>query len=206
MNADTGGTVWAADKRAMAKDFFVPLENYLNHNLPSATDVKESVQERRREYEKTGNAKLLDYEPRFIKTHVVPLVHRFLSEEFHLDNEFAKGDESTKQAAKQAVLAEGFNSKEFPWLKDCCCDTPASAQIYPWKKTLLTTLKTARKDWWSDGKVLSNSCPDLAVRLPGGPNVVFEGKLFRSGGSDAAKSAIVAGVYECFFTVPYLLC
>ncbi len=205
MDVGSSCKVWPLDKQGMAQDFFLPMENYLNEKLPSAADVYESVLQRRREYKKTGNAKLLDYEPRFIKTHVVPLVHKFLS--LSLGDGTATGDETARNAAKQAVLAEGFNSTHFPWLKDCSCGTPASAQIYPWKKNLISTLKTARNDWWGKGKVLSNSCPDLAVRLPGGPSVVFEGKLFCSGGTDAAKSAIVAGIYECFFyrALPTLL-
>ena len=184
---NTGDGSSAADKRAAAKDFFKRLENYLNTNLPTVTTVNEDALQRKKEYLLTKNAKLLDFEPRFFKNHVVCAVTEFLTSksEYGLDRPVA---------AIQAVLAEGWAD-----LRNCASGTPASRQIYPYKKTLAATLKTARKDWWGTGKVLSNSCPDLAVRLPDGPSMVFEGKLFRSGGPDAAKSAIVAGIYECFF-------
>jgi hypothetical protein len=135
------------------------------------------------ECKRTGKTGAEAYEGPFFKNHVVPAVHRFL---------MAGG--LSHEAATQALLAEGYLD-----LKDFASGTPASGEIYPYKKTLAATLKSARKDWWGNGKVLSNSCPDLAVRLPGGPSVVFEGKLFRTGGPDAAKSAIVTGLYECFF-------
>ena len=100
----------------------------------------------------------------------------------------------TREAAIEALLAEGYAN-----LKQYAAGTPASKAIYPYKKTLATTLDTARRDWWGTRKVLSNSCPDLALRAPCDFSVVFEGKLFRLGGLDAAKSAIVHGIYECFF-------
>jgi hypothetical protein len=174
----------AVDKRATAKDFFKRLEKYLNTQLPTIAAVNEDASRRKKEYLLTKDAKLLDFEPRFFKQQVVPCVHKFLTDEYGL----------TPKDAIQALLAEGWAD-----LRKFASGTPASKPIYPYKKTLAATLKTARKDWWGTGKVLSNSCPDLAVRLPGGLTAVFEGKLFRAGGPDAAKSAIVAGIYECFF-------
>ena len=166
-----------------AKKFFIRLENYLNTTLPHASTVNEEIAAGRDEYRRTHKGSALDFEARFFKRHVVPTVHKFLLQDGH--------DSST---AKQSLLAEGYLE-----LTDYASGTPASKQIYPYKKTLAATLKNAREQWWGEGKVLSESCPDLALRLPSGLNVVFEGKFFRTGGAEAAKSAIVAGIHECFF-------
>jgi hypothetical protein len=183
MNAFASGASDVLVKRTAAEEFFKRLESYLNENLPSTDAVNEEIVHAKSEYQQAGKASAQAYEGPFFKKHIVPTVHKFLI-----------ADGLSRDAAIQALLAEGHLD-----LKEFVSGTPASRQIYPYKKTLATTLKTARKDWWGTGKVLSNSCPDLAVRLPGGPSIVFEGKLFRSGGPDAAKSAIVAGLYECFF-------
>jgi hypothetical protein len=149
-----------------AKKFFIRLENYLN-NLPDASIVNEEIAAGRDEYRRTRKGSALDFEARFFKRHVVPSVHKFLVQDGHDSN-----------AAKQALLAEGYLG-----LTEYACDTPASKKIYPYKKTLVAALKNAREDWWGTGKVLSESCPDLALRLPSGLNIVFEGKLFRTGGT-----------------------
>jgi len=183
MSAPTPGVPALLDKRTAVEEFFKRLQSYLNKNLPSIDAVNEEIVQAKSDFQQTGKASAQAYEGPFFKKHVVPTVHKFLV-----------ADGLNRDAAIQALLAEGHLD-----LREFASGTPASRQIYPYKKTLATTLKTARKDWWGTGKVLSNSCPDLAVRLPGGPSIVFEGKLFRSGGPDAAKSAIVAGLYECFF-------
>lgn len=184
MDANTSAAQGAPVQRTAAEDFFKRLESYLNknQNLPSIDAVNEEILHAKSDLQRTGKSAQF-YEGPFFKKHVVPAVHKFLM-----------ADGLSREAAIQALLAEGYLD-----LKDFASDTPASREIYPYKKTLAATLKSARKDWWGPGKVLSNTCPDLALRLPSGLNVVFEGKLFRSGGLDAAKSAIVAGIYECFF-------
>jgi len=60
------------------------------------------------------------------------------------------------------------------------------------------------KEWWEKGRGLYPSCPDFALLSP--HRIVFEGKLFREGGDEKAKSEIVHGVYECVFIVASLLC
>lgn len=44
---------------------------------------------------------------------------------------------------------------------------------------------------------VGQSFPDLALRAP--YKIVFEGKYFRKGGVQAAKTEIVKGIYQCFF-------
>ena len=137
----------AVDKRATAKDFFKRLEKYLNTQLPTIAAVNEDASRRKKEYLLTKDAKLLDFEPRFFKQQAVPCVHKFLTDEYGL----------TPKDAIQALLAEGWAD-----LRKFASGTPASKPIYPYKKTLAATLKTARKDWWGTGKVLSNSEPDAS--------------------------------------------
>jgi hypothetical protein len=191
MNAVTSAAPDALAKRTQAKEFLKRLGNYLDEKLPSVDSVNEEILRVKAECKRAGKTGAEAYEGPFFKKYVVPTVHEFLIT-----------DGLSRETATKALLAEGYLG-----LKDFASGTPASRGIYPYKKTLATTLKTARKDWWGNGKVLSNACPDLAVRLPGGPSIIFEGKLFRSGGNDAAKSAIVTGVYECFFyrALPTLL-
>ena len=171
-------------EKADAKKFFIRLENYLNTNLPDTSSVNEEIAAGKDEYRRTHKGSALDFEARFFKRHVVPRVHKFLIQ-----------DGLDSATAKQSLLAEGYLG-----LTDYASGTPASKKIYPYKKTLAATLKNAREKWWGEEEeVLSESCPDLALRLPSGLNIVFEGKVFRTGGAEAAKSAIVAGIHECFF-------
>lgn len=175
----------SSGKRAQAEGFFKALKDYLSEELPSVNAVNQEISQAKKRFEQTGEEGARAYEGPFFKMHVVPAVHKFLT----------RGPNSlASEAAKQALLAEGHVE-----LKAYASGTPASPPIYPYKKTLAGTLKTARKDWWGSGKVLSSSCPDLALRLPSGLSIVFEGKLFRSDSAAAAKSAIVDGIYECFF-------
>lgn len=48
-------------------------------------------------------------------------------------------------------------------------------------------------------QVVSQSCPDLALRSPCPHKIVFEGKYFREGGLKAARSSLVRDIYQCFF-------
>lgn len=180
------------DKRAKAKTFFQRLETHLNSELPNRKMVEAEIAKTKENAKLSG--KEIGFEPLFFKKYVVPKVSELLTE--HLSDAYSTSVGTREATARGALLAEGYAD---PDLKKIVCGTPASTQIYPYKKTLAATLKDARKDWWGTGKVLSNSCPDLSVLLPEGPSIVFEGKLFKSGGLEAAKSAIVAGLYECFF-------
>ena len=54
--------------------------------------------------------------------------------------------------------------------------------------------------WWdktAKRSCVSQSCPDLALRSP--HKIVFEAKYFNDGGVEAAKTALVTGIYQSFY-------
>ncbi len=173
----------SATGRQRAREFLLRLEKHLERGLPEASNVVEGILKTQREARQRGKTGSEAYEGPFFKSHVIPAVHSFL---------IAEG--LTRDEAIKALLAEGYLD-----LLGYASGTPASKRLYPFKKSIAATLKDARKAWWEDGKVLFNSCPDLALRSPCEHSVVFEGKLFRSDSLEVAKSAIVAGIFESFF-------
>jgi hypothetical protein len=130
-----------------------------------------------------SDAERYNLEGTFFKKQILPNIHSFLC---------AQGLRSDR--AKESLLAEGYQD---PFLKEFVSGTPASKPRYPFKKGILRALNGAKKEWWEKGKGLHASCPDAALGIP--YNVVFEGKLFRQRTLEAAKSAIVNGVYEYIF-------
>ena len=130
-----------------------------------------------------ATARVFKDEVNFLKLGVVPSVHSFL-----IKNRY------TVAEAKGALLAEGYKDKR---LLRLVSGTPASKGVYPFKKGISRALKTARIEWWKEGKGQYASCPDFALCLP--HRIVFEGKLFRNGESQTAKTQLVEGVFECSF-------
>ncbi len=183
MNALDSATPCSPDRRRRARAFLQRLEGHLDENLPKVAAVREELLKARSEAKQGGKTGTEAYEGPFFKKYVIPAVHDFLMAEGLSD-----------EKAREALLAEGYLD-----LKKYASGTPASKRTYPYKKSMAATLKDARKDWWGDGEVLFNSCPDLALRAPCEYRVVFEGKLFRSDSLEVAKSAIVAGIHESFF-------
>jgi hypothetical protein len=132
----------------------------------------------------SATARTYKLEGPFLKEQVVPKVHGFLT---------AKGYSADR--AQEMLLAEGCETAE---LKGLVSGTPASKPRYPFKKGIAQALRAAKHDWWEEKKGLYASCPDFALRSP--HKIVFEGKLFREGGSpEGAKSCLVHGIYECTF-------
>jgi len=73
------------------------------------------------------------------------------------------------------------------------------------KKSVENATKIAQLWWNLNGKSPVVPCyPDFAFTSPF-PKIVFEAKLFRSGGPDAAKTELVRGIYQCVFyrSLPY---
>src|ERR1700683_4421474 len=147
--------------------FMDRLETFLNETVPSHRAVA-------KEFVSTNEIAGQSYEPRFFKKYIVPNVYRFLTDGEH----YEPGN------ARKALLAEGFADKV---LHDLASDTPASRLRYPYKKSIVATLRTAKTDWWATPPRLSHSCPDLALRSPCEHRIVFEGKLFRNGSIAMAK-------------------
>jgi|SRR5580704_144328 hypothetical protein len=175
--SEKGASTSSVFGRACA--FMDRLETFLNGTVPSHGAVAD-------EFVSTNKRTDQSYEPRFFKKYIVPSVYRFLTDSEH----YEPGN------ARKAVLAEGFADKV---LHDFSSDTPASKLCYPYKKSIVATLRTAKTDWWATTPRLSQSCPDLALRSPCEHRIVFEGKLFRTGSVEMGRSAIVNGIFESFF-------
>src|SRR5260370_25067842 len=170
----------SATGRQRAREFLLRLEKHLERGLPEASNVVEGILKTQREARQRGKTGSEAYEGPFFKSHVIPAVHSFL---------IAEG--LTRDEAIKSLLAEGYLD-----LLGYASGTPASKRLYPFKKSIAATLKDARKACWEDGKVLFNSCPDLALRSPCEHSVVFEGMLFRSDSLEVAKSAIVTAIFD----------
>ncbi len=131
----------------------------------------------------SSRARTYKLEGPFLKDQVVPKVHSFLKEKGYLPEE-----------AREALRAEGYDTAE---LKQLVSGTPASKPKYPFKKGIAEALRGAKKDWWQKGKGLYACCPDFAIHSP--HKIVFEGKFFREGSIETAKSCLARGIYECTF-------
>jgi hypothetical protein len=152
------------------------LEQHLGKNInPSA--VRQFVNE----------AKGSNYEFDFVNRFMLPSVSEYLRQSL------------TPEEAVEALLAE---SKDAKTKKRLTSGTPAGAKVHPFTKVLGVSAKGLVEMWWGTGKnksnPLSRSCPDWAFRPPCKHKVVFECKLFRKGGMDAAKSELVRSIYQCF--------
>jgi len=176
-----------------AHAFLKRLEEFLSAKFPSHSAISEEFESFPGRPNGLSGGKAESYEGPFFKKYVVPNVHKFL---------ITKEEKLDPDKAKKALLAEGFVD-----LPDFASDTPASKERYPYKKNIVATLRNARNDWWENKASLSNSCPDLALRSPCEHRIVFEGKLFRNGGVEKAKTVLVNGIFEAFFYrgVPTLL-
>jgi hypothetical protein len=131
----------------------------------------------------------LEYEGLFLDEFVLPKISAYL-----------RANGLTETEACKAFLAESTKAR----LDKIACDTPASQNKHLFGKEFGTVASTIQS-WWPVEKpkkkpkpAVSQSCPDFALRTPC-PGIVFEAKLFRAGGSEAAKRALVTGIYQCFF-------
>jgi hypothetical protein len=170
------------DRKAAIK-FFEGLKEHLNKKIPPQA-VMQWIQE------KKGSApkgKDVQYEGLFIDKFVLPAIPEYLSEAL------GRSDEGILEA----FLAESELARE----QKLTSDSPRSANKYLFTKVLAANSKGLVKSWWGDSKKepISQSCPDWAFRAPCPHPVIFEGKLFRKGGIDAARSALVSGIYQCFY-------
>jgi len=125
------------------------------------------------------------YEFNFVDAFMLPSISEYLRQTL------------SKEDAVKAFLAESVDAKK----KGLTSGTPASANRHLFTKMLGVSAKTLVGMWWGPGKEnpLAQSCPDWAFRKPCQRTVVFECKLFRKGGMDAAKTELVKSIYQCFY-------
>lgn len=105
------------------------------------------------------------------------------------------------QDARISMLSESY--KSHPTMASA---SPASLLKHPFTKTLGTSAAAISQRWWDktgQKSCISQSCPDLALRRP--HKIVFEAKYFRDGGVEAARTALVTGIYQSFYylALPY---
>jgi hypothetical protein len=159
--------------REGAWKFLKGLEQHLGKNINHSL-VVQSVQGSK------GN-----YESDLVNAFILPKISEYLQQTL------------SPTEAYKAFLAESGDAKK----KGLASGTPASAHRHLFTKVLGVSAKTLVKTWWgtSKKKPLSQSCPDWALRLPCPHKVVFECKVFRKGGMDAARTELVKSIYQCFY-------
>ena len=166
-------------EREDAKRFLQDLRLHLNQ-VPAPKIVRSWIDEHKK------SAKNVEFEGAFLSEHVLPLVSEYLRQVRGL----------TQEQIQTALLAESrsFRKGVTGWL------SPISKDKYLFTKEFGVASTSLTKSWWNkDGKSpVAQSCPDFAFQEPC-PKVVFEAKLFRRGGPEAAKAELVRAIYQCMF-------
>lgn len=174
----------ADNERKAASEFFEGLKEHLNKTI-SPRAVSEWIQE---EKDSSPKRKHVQYEGLFIDKFVLPKIPAYLRKVL---------EDPTTERIREAFLAESSRARQ----DGITSDSPISADKRLFTKVLGPDFKAVVKSWWGESKKkpISQSCPDWAFRPPCPYTVIFEGKLFRSGGIDAARSELIKGIYECFY-------
>ncbi len=164
----------ANTNREGAWTFLKGLEQHLGKNISPAV-VREFIRE----------SKGSNYEFDFVNAFMLSSISEYLRQTL-----------SPADAVK-AFLAESVVARK----TGLASGTPAGANRHLFTKVLGVSAKTLVDMWWGTGKKkpLAQSCPDWAFRSPCQHTVVFECKLFRKGGMDAAKTELVKSIYQCFY-------
>lgn len=159
--------------REAARKFLEGLEQHLGRNVDPSR-VRESVR---------GN-KGSHYEEDFVNAFMLPTISDYLRQSL------------SPADAVTAFLTESVDARRQGLASGTC----AGAHRHLFTKVLGVSAKTLVEMWWGVGKKkpLAQSCPDWAFRAPC-HTVVFECKLFRKGGMDAAKTELVKSIYQCFY-------
>jgi hypothetical protein len=157
-----------------ADGFLKELQAYLNNTIDHSK-VREWVETKR-----------ANFESDFLNEFVLPRISEYLSQRLSPDE------------AKKSLLTESTYARKTLGIAS---GTPASPEKHLFTKVLGVPAKTLVELWWGDGEKhpFSQSCPDWAFRSPCEHTIVFESKLFRTGGSEAAKTELVKGIYQCFY-------
>lgn len=173
--------------REDAKKFLGELQAYLSGKIPPRDEVRKRVRDvvERAKRSQDGRAGAFP-EGAFLNEFVIEATHEFLRDKRALNSE----------EACRALLSESYRSHP-----GIASGTPASGFKHPFRKVLGATAKSVVAQWWhkSAKSTVSQSCPDLALRSPCSYKIVFEAKYLPEGGIDAARTALAAGIYQCFF-------
>lgn len=97
------------------------------------------------------------------------------------------------EAATQAMLSEYYRN-----MGDMCQMSPARRVLHPFTKSVGTAPGKVLERWNASSSRLWQACPDFAIRAPFPHKIVFEGKYFEKGGSEAAGRVLVTSIHEAF--------
>jgi hypothetical protein len=176
-------------ERTRAREFLQGLEGWLNQNIPPRTTTRKILEDVVKTAKGSADKRqkqLAFPEGAFLNKYGIPLLHDYLIGPAGLSTE----------AACQALLSESYRHH-----KDVASDSPASTGKHPFTKLIGHDLESIVSRWWDPNviSILSQSCPDLALRDPCPHKIVFEAKYFREGSPAVAKSTLVRDIYQCFF-------
>jgi hypothetical protein len=176
----------ADSDRKAAGVFLEGLKCHLSETISSnKIKIKDWIQEKKSSAQK---GKHVQYEGLFIEKFVLPEIPGYLRKTL---------EDPTDERIRQALLAESDLARKQRWTSG----SPTSANKYLFTKVLGADSKGVVMSWWGDSKKepISQCYPDWAFRAPCPHPVIFEAKLFRNGGDDAARSELVNGIYQCFY-------
>lgn len=178
-----------AHKKRAARTFFDKLHDHLTSRLPSSDELRRKVRETvlNAKNSQSPNDKCKAFpEGAFLNQFVIDPIHEFLKSELSL----------SREEACRALLSESYRSHP-----TIASGSPKSALRHPFTKVLGATAKSVAGRWWDKAtkSCVSQSCPDLALRSPCPYTTLFEAKYFPKGGAEAAKTALVTGIYQSFY-------
>jgi hypothetical protein len=170
--------------REAAFGFLKGLEQHLSQRLPAPKTVREWARQKKLA---APPGKDVSYENLFVEEFVLPAIPQYLSQAAQL----------TSDQIFAAFLTEADSLKR----EGISSGSPASSKKHLFKKVFGVTPRSVVTLWWdkSEKFPMAQSCPDWAFRAPCPHRTVFEAKLFRQGGIDAAKTELVKATYQCMF-------
>lgn len=167
--------------RDRALNFLQGLRSHLNDVIPSPEAIRTWMKEI------AVPGKDVGYENLFVEKYVLRKIPDYLR----------TGAGLPEADALAAFLTESKSLRR----ENIASGSPASRNKHLFKKVFGITPKSVVNLWWDEKQKfpMAQSCPDWAFRSPCPYRVVFEAKLFRSGGIDVAKTELVRAIYQCMF-------
>jgi hypothetical protein len=167
--------------REQALRFLEGLKRHLDEKLRADGTIREWLTEI------SMPGKDVGFENLFVEKYILRAIPEYLQREPGL----------TQDQARLAYLTEADSLKK----ERISSGSPASKNRHLFKKVFGITPKSVVSLWWDEKQKfpMAQSCPDWAFREPCPHKVVFEAKLFRRGGIEAAKTELVKAIYQCMF-------
>jgi hypothetical protein len=166
--------------REQALQFLEGLKRHLDGKLRADGTIREWLTEI------STPGKDIGFENLFVEKYILRAIPEYLRE-----------TGLTPDQARLAFLTEADSLKK----QGISSGSPASRNRHLFKKVFGITSKSVVSLWWDEKQKfpMAQSCPDWAFRYPCKYKVVFEAKLFRRGGIEAAKTELVKAIYQCMF-------